>query len=34
MPPRRDGIPAIVDATGQTERLEHISLGKKEISEG
>jgi hypothetical protein len=34
VPPRRDGIPAIIDAAGRAERLERVSLGEKEISEG
>jgi len=33
MPPRRDGIPMVVDTTGKVERLERLSLGEREISE-
>jgi len=33
MPPRRDGVPVICDVTGETERLERVALGEKEISE-
>ena len=32
MPPRRDGVPVICDVTGETERLERVALGEKEIS--
>lgn len=33
MPPRRDGIPAIVDVYGRVQHLERLALGEREISE-